>query len=122
MRARESWRPSARPLKVGRKPKLTSNKVFEVVQGGSWETAFLRGRLGGGAVNYSCLIPGYSTGQSRQRACGSRLCRHGKGGEVSTPAAFPVPLRSPALGLSVALFGEGVANLESFVTFPSPVC
>lgn len=53
---------------MGRKPKLTSNKVFEVVQGGSWETAGLRGRLGGGAVNYSCLIPGYSTGQSRQRA------------------------------------------------------
>lgn len=35
-----------------------------------------------------------------------------------TRAAFPVPLRSPALGLSVALFGEGVANLEAFVTFP----
>lgn len=51
---------------------------------------------------------------------GSRLCRLGKGGEPQ--AAFSVPLRSPALGLSVALFGEGVANLEALVTFPSSVC
>lgn len=46
MRARESCRPSALPLKVGRKPKLTSNKVFEVVRGGSWGNCLLReGRL-----------------------------------------------------------------------------
>lgn len=43
----ETWRPSALPLKVGRKPKLTSNKVFEVVQGGSWGKCLLRtGMLG----------------------------------------------------------------------------
>lgn len=46
MRARESCRPSALPLKVGRKPKLTSNKVFEVVRGGSWGNCLLgEGRL-----------------------------------------------------------------------------
>lgn len=42
MRARESCRPSALPLKVGRKPKLTGNKVFEVVRGGSWGNCLLR--------------------------------------------------------------------------------
>lgn len=47
MRAGESCRPSAMPLKVGRKPKLTSNKVFEVVRGGSWGNCLLRGEAGG---------------------------------------------------------------------------
>ena len=45
MRARESCRPSALPLKVGRKPKLTSNKVFEVVRGGSWGNCCSERRL-----------------------------------------------------------------------------
>ena len=51
---------SAPPLKVGRKPKLTSNKVFEVVRGGSWGNCCSeRGGWRREAVNYSCLMPSY---------------------------------------------------------------
>ena len=75
MRARESCRPSALPLKVGRKPKLTSNKVFEVVRGGSWGNC--RSERGGWrreAVNYSCLMPSYRVGCSRLGPVTARGC------------------------------------------------
>lgn len=78
MRARESWRPSARPLKVGRKPKLTSNKVFEVVQDGSWETAARRGEAGGSSCQLSLFDTQLLNRTERPVSSGRRQERQAK--------------------------------------------
>lgn len=116
--AAESRGPSAGPLKVGRKPKLTGNKVLEVVRG------WLRGSAAGGgrrreAVNYPVWCP---------PACDSRPASWAAVAPFTSPVGAPHPQASThytgqsgeAGGINFIL-GEEIKS-ELLATFLPPRC
>lgn len=105
MRARESCRPSALPLKVGRKPKLTSNKVFEVVRGGSWGTCVLReGRLAERSCQLLLFDARWLSRTQRAGACSRQRTGWGQTWPASLRKADLGQRREPDTGALVTLF------------------